>query len=205
MSAPITLYCFVPFDRSGRVRWFLEELGRAYEDRPLDFGSGESRGAEYRAISPAGKVPALVDGETKVFETAAALAYLAETYDDGRLVPGPGDPCRAAYLSWMSFLSATVDPVVFSYLRPDVSDEERPPLVAQADKEVPRYLDAIAGQLGEKDTMLARGFTPVDIQAAAVLDYARVGGKLEGRETLSAYLAAMKARPAAVAAKTFRS
>ena len=66
------------------VSIMLEECGLAYEARPIDISAGAQLDPEYRKISPANKVPAIVDqdgpgGErTRVFESAAILQYLAE-------------------------------------------------------------------------------------------------------------------------------
>src|SRR5258708_30900765 len=47
-----------------------------------------------RKISGTGKVPALADGETQVWESLAILEYLAERFPDARLWP-PEPPARA--------------------------------------------------------------------------------------------------------------
>lgn len=202
MTTPAKIYCFVPFDRSGRVRWLLEEVGYPYEDHEIDYGEAGSLSPEFRAKSPGGKVPYVEVGDTQLFETGAALLWFADRHGD--LAPKPDDACRPAYLSWLFYLSATIDPIVFEFLRPDMPEELRPARKARALDEIPRHLDAISTQLDGRDTMLKRGFTPIDIQAAACLEYARVGGALEGREDLVTYLEAMKARPAAKAANTWR-
>lgn len=202
MTAPAKIHAFVPFDRSGRVRWLLEELGHPYEDTFIDFGPEGSLSPAFRAKSPGGKVPFVEVGDAGIFETGAALLWIADRHGD--LAPKDSDPDRPAYLSWLFYLSATIDPIVFEFLRPDMPEELRPARRERAAQEIPRHLDAIEGQLGGRETMLERGFTPVDIQTAACLDYARVGGALEGRDGLLAYLEAMKARPAAKAAKTWR-
>ena len=47
---------------------------------------GEQRSPEYLAINPHGKVPALVDGELKIYESAAIIRYLAAK-SSSRLFP----------------------------------------------------------------------------------------------------------------------
>jgi glutathione S-transferase len=51
--------------------------------RYLDLGKGEHLTPEYKAINPASSVPALVDGNTKVFDSNAIAIYLAEKYASG--------------------------------------------------------------------------------------------------------------------------
>lgn len=205
MTEPaLILYGFVPFDRSGRVRWMLHELELPFEFHRLDFHKGESRAPEYLALNPAGKVPTLVDGDVTVFESAAALEYLAARHGAGKVAVPEDAPDRGAYLSWLCFATATLDPTCFELVRPDLDEEEVAPRRARARQELPRMLDAVGRGLGGKETMLARGFTAVDVLLASCLHYADAEDQLEGRPELVSYLERMRARPAAVEAGLFR-
>ena len=58
----------IPGSRSMRVLWLLEELGLDADLRVWSLTDGSLRSPEFRAMSPAGRVPALeVDGRT-IFE-----------------------------------------------------------------------------------------------------------------------------------------
>jgi glutathione S-transferase len=60
--------------------WVLmRELEIAFREHLLPFGQ-ESRWQEYRKISPSGKVPCLVDGDTVVWDSLAIAEYLAERH-----------------------------------------------------------------------------------------------------------------------------
>jgi GSH-dependent disulfide-bond oxidoreductase len=65
----------------------LEELGLPYQVKWTDISAGEQFDPQYLAISPNGKVPAIV---VALFESAAILLYLAEK--TGKLLPA--DPAR---------------------------------------------------------------------------------------------------------------
>jgi glutathione S-transferase len=54
-----------------------KHLGLPVELVRIDLGSGENRTPSYLAINPNGKVPALVDGDTRLWEANAIMAYLA--------------------------------------------------------------------------------------------------------------------------------
>lgn len=59
--------------------------------------------------NPMRQVPALVlpSGEA-ITESAAILIWLAEQYPQARLAPAAGDPGRAQFLRWMSFVSSAI-------------------------------------------------------------------------------------------------
>ena len=77
-----------PRSRGRMVRWMLEEVGAPYETKIIEYGPA-MKCAEYRAINPMGKVPALRHGETVVTETAAIIAYLADAFPEAGLAPAP--------------------------------------------------------------------------------------------------------------------
>jgi GST-like protein len=83
-------FYFHPTPNPAKVALMLEELGLAYEVIPVDTSKGEQHSAEFRAINPNGKVPAIVDTqgaggkEVRVFDSGAILLYLGEK--TGRLI-----------------------------------------------------------------------------------------------------------------------
>jgi glutathione S-transferase len=61
--------------------WVLmRELDIAFREHLVPFGQ-ESSWQSYRKISPSGKVPCLVDGDTVVWDSLAIAEYLAERHD----------------------------------------------------------------------------------------------------------------------------
>jgi GSH-dependent disulfide-bond oxidoreductase len=110
----IDLYYF-PTPNGLKVRLFLEEAGLAYRIVPVDLEKGEQRRAEFLAISPNNKIPAIVDHEPSdggapqsVFESGAILWYLAEKY--GRLLPqAPRE--RHEVLQWLLWQMAGLGPM----------------------------------------------------------------------------------------------
>lgn len=71
--------------RASIVRWYLEELSIPYEFVLLDMGAGEHQKPEYLEINPMGKVPAIADGDFKLWESGAILLYFMLTYSYGKL------------------------------------------------------------------------------------------------------------------------
>lgn len=88
----------------------LEEAGAVYETVRMDLRSGEQRAAEYLALNPLGRVPALAVDGAVLTENAAILAYIAQRYPEARLAP-IGDPLAFARVQAFNiFLASTVHP-----------------------------------------------------------------------------------------------
>ena len=69
------------------------------EVKAVDLMQGEHKGEAFRAINPHGRIPVLVDGDYRLWESSAIMIYLAEQ------APGPLYPddkrARATIASWM--------------------------------------------------------------------------------------------------------
>jgi len=89
-----------------KVALYLEEAGLPYEVVAIDTLKGEQHTPEYRAINPNGKAPAILDEDTRVFDSNAILLYLSEKY--GKLAGQPED--RAEMLSWLMFIASGLGP-----------------------------------------------------------------------------------------------
>lgn len=87
-----------------KVRLLLSLLGLPYESRTVAMLPGAGADAPaFRALSPAGTVPVLIDGDIELTRPEAILIHLAERHDPaGRFLPGDGAD-RAAVLDWLFF------------------------------------------------------------------------------------------------------
>ena len=81
MSRPIELW-YWPTPNGWKISIALEEMGLPYVVRPVNIGAGEQFSSEFQAISPNGRMPAIIDpdgpgGEPlSIFESGAILQYL---------------------------------------------------------------------------------------------------------------------------------
>jgi len=108
----LTLY-HAPRSRSSRIMWLLEELGTLYEVKLVTIRRGDGSGAADPANPhPHGKVPALLDGDTLIFETTAIALYLTDRFPESGLGPPPGAPERGAYLTWLAYYSGVIEPSI---------------------------------------------------------------------------------------------
>jgi len=102
-----------PKTRALRALWLLEELGQPYERVRIDIRDPAAKAnAEFRAASPMGKVPALEDGSTRLWDSGAICAYLADQYPQAGLAPAIGDPDRGRYLQWLLFTNSVIEPAM---------------------------------------------------------------------------------------------
>lgn len=70
---------------SWRVMLAMAIKGLDYRSHRLDPEKGEHKTKEYLAINPRGKVPALTDGDTVIYESMAIIAYLEAKHPEPAL------------------------------------------------------------------------------------------------------------------------
>ena len=105
----LTLY-FSPGSSSMAAHIALHEVGAPFEAKPLSLARKETRGPEFLALNPEGKVPTLLVDGRALTEVAAILFYLAKRFPAARLLPVDDIEAEAQAISWMSFIAATVHP-----------------------------------------------------------------------------------------------
>lgn len=108
MADKITFYTN-PMSRGRIARWMLEEIGADYNTEIVEYGP-PMKSADYLAMNPMGKVPALQHGKKIVTECAAICAYLADVFPEAGLAP-PVDQ-RADYYRWLFFAAGPVEAAV---------------------------------------------------------------------------------------------
>lgn len=140
--------------RASIVHWYLEELGTPYEFVTLDMQAGEHLQAPYLAINPFGKVPAIVDGDVKLWESGAILLYLAEMYDSSAATSAQ----RGVLAQWVLFANATLGTGLF--------------VEANRDREMPRLLSTLNQILEQQPFLLGEQFSVADVAVGSILAYA---------------------------------
>ena len=179
---------FNPQSRAVIAKWMLDECGAPYETVHIDFGKREHKTPEFMKINPAGKLPALVDGEARLFENAAIGLYLSEKFPGARLAPAPSSPERGRFLSLMVYST--------SQLEPSMGDKlmklETPAQRGWNDFETVK--DAVESELGEGPYLFGEQFTMADIMIGSMFLWQRRWGVSSGRPRLEAYMDRLAAR-----------
>lgn len=182
-----------PQSRGRIAHWMMEEVGQPYRTVWLDFGP-EMKSAEYRAVNPMGKVPALRHGEVVVTEAAAICAYLADAFPAAGLAPLPGDPLRGTWLRWLFFGAGPLEQAV----------------TAKAmGWQVPPGRERMAGfgcyddTLSALETALQPGpficggqFTAADVYVGSSIAWGLMFGSIEKRPVFVDYVKRLGERPA---------
>ena len=190
MPADITFYTN-PMSRGQIARWMLEEVGQPYDMIILDYGT-TMKAADYLAINPMGKVPAIVHQGKVVTETAAICAYLADTFPDAGLAP-PLDQ-RADYYRWMFFAAGPVEAAVSNKAMglsvPE--DRERSMGYGNYDQTLATLEQAVSGD----QWICGRQFTAADVYVGSQIDWGMSFGTMPVRPAFETYSARLRERPA---------
>lgn len=177
MTQPLTLYhCWSA--RSFRALWTLEELGIPYRLEMLPFPPRVLK-PEYLEINPLGTIPFLVDGETRMTESAAICQYLVTRYGPSPLAVAVDELGYGAFLNFLHQGEATLtfpQTLVLRYTQLE------PPArrVPQAADDYARWflarLRMIATRLETNDFLAADRFTAADISVGYALMLAHYTG-----------------------------
>jgi GST-like protein len=149
-----------PTPNGWKISIMLEECGLPYRLKPVNIGRGEQFSADFLAISPNNRMPAIVDhapadggAPVAVFESGAILIYLAEK--SGRFL-GTALRERVAVLQWLMWQMGGLGPMAgqnghFLLYAP----EKMPYAIERYGKEVDRLYGVLDAQLGRTGACVA--------------------------------------------------
>lgn len=190
--------------RSFRALWALEELGLAYELKLLPFPP-RVLAPEYLAENPLGTIPLLVDGATRMTESAAIAQYLATRDGPTALSVEPGDPAYGAWLNGLHFGEATLtfpQTLVLRYTRLEPKERRQPQVAEDYAKWFLARLRGLEAIVGQSEFVAAGRFTGGDISVSyALLLACSLGLEEKFPPAVAAYWARMQNREGFRAAK----
>lgn len=200
----ITLYTWAtPNGRKASI--MLEEIGAAYEVRPVNIGKGQQFAPDFLAVSPNNKIPAIVDHEgdgapRTLFETAAILLYLADKA--GRFVPPPG-PERDRTTEWLIWSVAGLGPMFgqWNYFA-NRAPEKVPAAIERFTTESLRLIGVLERRLSDAPYLGGDQYGVADISAftwmRTVFDKIRdqAGSAWAGTPEIDRWMSEIDARPA---------
>jgi glutathione S-transferase len=183
---------WAPQTRSARALWMLEELGIDYERVLVDIRDPNRQDAdEFRRASPMGKVPALVDGDVAMSESAAICLYLADRYAPGNLAPAMDDPMRGAFLYWLLYTPAVIEPAMSEKFNGVEPARQRS---GWGDFDL--MIETLEKGIGDSTWILGERFTAADVMLGSSAVFLRAFEMLPESDVLHGYADRCLARPA---------
>ena len=156
-----------------KVTIMIEELKEAGVDLPpidvhtVDLMGREQFSEAFTALNPNQRIPVLVDGERKIFESGAILQYLGEKFPSPLL---PLDETRWDVLPWVYWQMANLGPTFgnkLSYTRymDDIPPERKEHPLERFNTEAQRLLRMLDKQLEGQPYVCGENLTIADIAA----------------------------------------
>ncbi len=195
MSAELIFYTN-PMSRGRMARWMLEETGAPYRTEILEYGKS-MKAAEYLAINPLGKVPAIRHGDAVVTETAAICAYLADAFPEAGLAPPPAR--RAAYFRWLFFFSGPLEAVIINRaLNFEVPAEKR---MMAGYGGFEQMMDIVEQAVSTREYIAGDAFSAADVYCGSQIGFGLQFGSFEKRPAFVDYWKRISARDAYLRAR----
>ena len=185
-----------PTPNGHKVSCTLEAMELEYETHVVNLMENEQKKPEFLAISPNGRIPAIVDRDEDnlaIFESGAIMIYLAEK--TGKLMPTDLNE-KAKVLEWLMFQMGGIGPmmgqanVFFRYF-----PEKIQPAIDRYQNEGRRLFEVLNTHLAEQD-WLAKDYSIADIANWCwVRTYKWSGISIEGLSHLERWMKAMYDQP----------
>jgi GST-like protein len=199
-----------PTPNGRKIPLFLEEAGFEYKITHVDIGKGDQFKPDFLAISPNGRMPAVIDNapadggaSISVFESGAILQYLAEK--TGKFLPQDVRG-RVECTEWLFWQMAGLGPMTGQYGHFHVYAPES---VAYAKeryaREVGRLLGVLDRRLAGREYICGKEYTIADMACWPWIDVSDTAPfDLAPYAEVRRWRAAIAARPATARAEALR-
>ena len=183
----------------------LQEIGVPFELVRVDRLADAHKTPAYLQLNPNGLIPVLTDGDLVLYETAAILLYLCDTYPQAGLAPAVGTVARAHFYKWLAWLTNTLQTTLIVYFYPERWVNEgntagAAEVKAQAERKVGTLLDQLEGELARhgEPWLLGQTYSALDPFAMMLCRWTRgfASAPARARPHVGPYLQAVLARPA---------
>ncbi|MEH6755955.1 MAG: glutathione S-transferase family protein [Parasphingorhabdus sp.] len=185
-----------PMSRGQIARWALHEAGVEYDEKIVAFDN-EMKSADFLAVNPMGKVPAIVHNGKTVTECAAICAYLADTFPDAGLAPTADE--RADYYRWLFFVAGPIEQAVTDRSFGVVIAEEQQRMAGYGNYNM--AMDVLDQMLQTNDYVCGKRFTMADVYVGAQVGWGLAFKSFPERGSFKAYAERVQSRSAYIEAK----
>lgn len=189
--------------RSLRPLWALVEMGLDYELQTLPFPP-RVFAKDFKAVNPLGTVPAFVDGDLVMTESAAICEYLGERYGPTPLAVARDEADYGLYLNWLHRSDATLtfpQTIVLRYSMLEPEERRLPQAAADYRAWFLARWRSVEDALAGRDYLCGGRFTMADICVGFSLHLARTIGIEEAMtHNVAAWAERIFTRPAFIKA-----
>jgi glutathione S-transferase len=183
--------------RSQRILWLLEELGVDYSVK-LHMRDVVTNLAppELLALHPLGKSPLIEDDNRIVMESGAIVEYLCERHGSAALVPARGSDDHVRHLELMHFAEGSaMTPILLSLYTGRLGDAAAP-LQPRIEQQLESHFAFMESALSDSGHFIGNSLSAADIMLSFPAEIAVMQGRTADKPKLTAFVAAMHARPA---------
>ncbi len=178
--------------RAMRVFWMLEELGQDYE-----IIEAAPRSEAAQKVNPSGKVPALIDSGTAIFDSVAIMQYLADKH--GAMTAPCGTVDRAIQDSFVHFANEEMDAVLWvntKHVSYYPEEMRLPDIRASAEWDFARAMTTLETRLGDNEFVMGSEISVPDLLISHCAGWA-LGQKFAlPKGKVGDYLKRLRSRPA---------
>lgn len=156
---------YYPLNASMAPHFVLEQIKANFELVLVDRKSNAQKSAEYLAVNPAGRIPALADSGQVISESSAICIHLAESHPEANLIPELGNLDRAKFFQWIMYLTNTVQAELMVYFYPQNHTSEQaglPSIVATQEQRIIDMLALLDKELEHKTYLVGEQLTVCD-------------------------------------------
>ncbi|XP_038688016.1 glutathione S-transferase F11-like [Tripterygium wilfordii] len=189
-----------------RVMVCLLEKEVEFELVHVDLDSGEHKKPQFLARQPFGQVPAIEDGDLKLFESRAIMRYYATKYEDqGTNLLGKSLEERALVDQWLeveahNFNELIYNMVVQLVILPKMGQPGDLALAHSCEQKLEKVLDVYQERLSKSSYLAGDKFTMADLSHLPGIRYlvneAGMGHLVMERKNVNAWWETISNRPA---------
>ena len=189
----MTLELFTnPHSRGQIAHWMMEEVGQPYETRWVKWGPEGNKSADFLAVNPMGKLPALRHDGKVVTEAAAICLYLADAFPDAGLKPGSEG--LADYYRWMLFAAGPIEQAITTKAMGWEVSADRKSTLGFGDFE--DAVGALEAMLKDRKFVCGDVFTAADVYVGSQVDWGMLFGTMPTRPAFEGYAERLRGRKA---------
>jgi len=148
-----------------KISIMLEETGLPYTLKPVDLTAGAQKDPGFLALSPNGKIPAILDhdaqgGPLALFESGAILTYLADK--SGRFL-APSGAARYQAMSWTYWQVGGLGPMLGQLGYFSRQKDRNEPAITRFAEEAARLLRVLNDRLAQAPYLAGEEYSIADM------------------------------------------